>query len=1318
MSAFGGGGLFGSSNAQQSSNPQQQQPGSGLFGTASQPQNTGTGLLGSSNTNANVGGGASGGGLFGNTANQASGSGSSSGLPGGSLFGAANANQGQSAGGGLFGSQAGQGQGASGIGGGGLFGGSNTSTNQQQQPPTGGGLFGSSATTTTTQPATGGGLFGSSTTQPAAGGGLFGTSNTTQQPATGAGLFGSSMANQSSTGMGGGLFGSTNQQQQPATGGGLFGSSTMKPASGGLFGTGSSTSTTGGGGLFGNTPSTGAGTSSLFGTPSGQTQQQSGQQPGSALFGSTQQQGSGLLGGSLYGARSTLGSGGLGGAPSGGSLFAYKPAATPTQQQTDAQTQFVQLQQRIEGIVHAYNPNSPLNRFQHYFYNLVDPAQVHLYGRPVNATDEALWQKALRENPNPTCLVPVLATSFDDLQKRVEAQAEQANMHQQKLKELKSRIEKLSERHDLSNASRLHKAASVQTQITQRLLQLVQHLHLLIPTLRSSTIRPEEEALRITLEDIDSEIRRPGGMSRIVGKLNELWAVVGAINAVHGGNARLSGTAEVSWAVVDEDGLNQIVQPIPFKKARPAQDKNFARQSYRLATGGEDNHVRIWMVHPNIMPPSLVEGASADATGVAPTPRPPRVEYLATLSRHSAAVNVVRFSPSGELIASAGDDGMIIIWAPSTTPNQSLYGSDLSAEEMQFDKEFWKPRTTFRCTQMQVYDLAWSPSGEYIIAGSTDNAARIFSAADGKCIHEIAEHNHYVQGVAWDPLNEYIATQSSDRSMHVYSISNKQGGIEVHAVGRNSRMSHHRARTPSSHSQSRPRMFRRESTTSDTESVITNISEQPKDDSYNASMLQPHNVPLTPATSIASTPSQSMFPPPPMDTPSSRRSSFSGSNAPSSPAHYARYGRSPSPMPALPAIRTSLPSPATWPVKLYGDESFTNFFRRLTFSPDGGLLLTPAGHFEDLSIIPGSSRTSKTDEPSRGRKSAPNSELANPTSASSVYIYSRANFARPPIAQLPGHKKASIAVKFSPILYELRPGVFGPDVPTDTKNVVVEKGKEETVAVDVGTAPTIVAATSSISPALGELLSPISPVKHGALLTPLVAPAPLSVHAQSLTLPSPALSASDSLRAGSPAISKPPTPKPATPAPSTGSVFALPYRMLFAVATMDSVAIHDTQQAGPVCILTKLHYDEFTDMSWSPDGQCLMLSSRDGYCTIVVFDEILPAHHTQQQTLQFQSIAHHHSVPLTTTSLTPATTPSLTSVSLPSSSPVVTPTIPLKRNEPPPTPASTSGTDELPDKPSDHDNTTTPTGSEQEKAPEPPKKKRRVALTRVGDIGS
>ena len=74
---------------------------------------------------------------------------------------------------------------------------------------------------------------------------------------------------------------------------------------------------------------------------------------------------------------------------------------------------------------------------------------------------------------------------------------------------------------------------------------------------------------------------------------------------------------------------------------------------------------------------------------------------------------------------------MIIIWGQSNTPPVASYGSDLSAEELQYEKEYWKPRTTFRCTTMQVYDLAWSPTGEFLLTGSTDNTARVFAAADG-----------------------------------------------------------------------------------------------------------------------------------------------------------------------------------------------------------------------------------------------------------------------------------------------------------------------------------------------------------------------------------------------------------------------------------------------------------------------------------------------------------------------------------------------------------------------------------------------------------
>ena len=126
--------------------------------------------------------------------------------------------------------------------------------------------------------------------------------------------------------------------------------------------------------------------------------------------------------------------------------------------------------------------------------------------------------------------------------------------------ELRKRIGTLAQRHELSNTPRLHRASALQTQLTHRLLRLVQHLHLLIPTLRSSSIRPEEEALRAALEEIDEEIRRPGGMGRMRGKLNELWALIGAVKAVRERDAKGVSDGNVEWAVVDEEGLAQIAQ--------------------------------------------------------------------------------------------------------------------------------------------------------------------------------------------------------------------------------------------------------------------------------------------------------------------------------------------------------------------------------------------------------------------------------------------------------------------------------------------------------------------------------------------------------------------------------------------------------------------------------------------------------------------------------------------------------------------------------------------------------------------------------------
>ena len=63
----------------------------------------------------------------------------------------------------------------------------------------------------------------------------------------------------------------------------------------------------------------------------------------------------------------------------------------------------------------------------------------------------------------------------------------------------------------------------------------------------------------------------------------------------------------------------------------------------------------------------------------------------------------------------------------------------------------------------------------------------------------------------------------------------------------------------------------------------------------------------------------------------------------------------------------------------------------------------------------------------------------------------------------------------------------------------------------------------------------------------------------------------------------------------------LQYRIIFAVITLDSVYVYDTQSWHPILALHHLHYSQLTDACWSADGSVLFISSNDGYCSIIEF---------------------------------------------------------------------------------------------------------------------
>ncbi|ORZ03728.1 WD40-repeat-containing domain protein [Syncephalastrum racemosum] len=390
---------------------------------------------------------------------------------------------------------------------------------------------------------------------------------------------------------------------------------------------------------------------------------------------------------------------------------------------------------------------------------------------------------------------------------------------------------------------------------------------------------------------------------------------------------------------------------------------DFSADGMRVATAGANTAVRLWTIKRRSLESEAYQEQVAAKKNKKGTNEvlPVHIDFLAELKRHAAPVNVVRFSPSGELLASAGDDACIIIWRKAAVKEQAF-----TSEYAEFEKETWSVVHMFYGHNKEIYDLAWSPCGEFLVTASIDNTARVWSLTERGQIHVLADHTHYVQGVSWDPLGQYVSTQSSDRSVAIYKYTKDGAG-------------------------------RLKFNTCSKRHVRLDKSK------YKSKTNE-------------------------------------------APAESEPSGR------------------------LYHDENLVTFFRRLAFSPDGGVLATPAGMY-------------KHSEDEDG-------EDAN----NCVYLYPRNTLLRYPVAFAGNHPKPAIAIRWSHCVYARRQN-------------------------------------------------------------------------------------------------------------KKSSQFALPYRLLYAVATQDAVYIYDTQQARPLCVLSGMHFAPITDLAWSRDGNVLAFTSADGYCSAVVFED-------------------------------------------------------------------------------------------------------------------
>ncbi|XP_026733200.1 chromatin assembly factor 1 subunit B [Trichoplusia ni] len=195
---------------------------------------------------------------------------------------------------------------------------------------------------------------------------------------------------------------------------------------------------------------------------------------------------------------------------------------------------------------------------------------------------------------------------------------------------------------------------------------------------------------------------------------------------------------EISWHNRD---------PVLSVDFQPKADTN---EALRLATGGTDSHVLIWYI-------STTDSGSVN------------LEVAADLTRHQKAVNVVRWSPNGQYLASGDDESIIFIW--KKTDKEPAPAMEQMEEQY---KESWVIHKTLRGHMEDVLDISWSANSLHLASGSVDNKLLVWDLARGKYSSILTDHKGFVQGVSWDPRGQMIASASSDRVMRTFDVASKK----------------------------------------------------------------------------------------------------------------------------------------------------------------------------------------------------------------------------------------------------------------------------------------------------------------------------------------------------------------------------------------------------------------------------------------------------------------------------------------------------------------------------------------------------------------
>jgi WD40 repeat protein/energy-coupling factor transporter ATP-binding protein EcfA2 len=163
------------------------------------------------------------------------------------------------------------------------------------------------------------------------------------------------------------------------------------------------------------------------------------------------------------------------------------------------------------------------------------------------------------------------------------------------------------------------------------------------------------------------------------------------------------------------------------------------------------------------------------------------------LQKHGSPVHSVRFSPDGNIIASAGQDYAINIWDKKGNNIKTFYKHKGRVNSIEFSPDqkilasaswdktikLWnvldnyKNITTLKGHKGQVYSLSFSPNSKILASASWDKKIKLWSIPDGKPIKTFPPHPKDVNVVSFSPDGKSLASSSKDGIIRLWDLNGK-----------------------------------------------------------------------------------------------------------------------------------------------------------------------------------------------------------------------------------------------------------------------------------------------------------------------------------------------------------------------------------------------------------------------------------------------------------------------------------------------------------------------------------------------------------------